>query len=52
MLAGIEIIVVVDDFETYSQFYKINKIAGYLLPLIWPGSVLQWFKYQYLWLNK
>jgi tryptophan-rich sensory protein len=32
MLAGIEIVILwLMIFETYTQFYKINKIAAYLL---------------------
>jgi hypothetical protein len=38
---------VVNDFETYSQFVKINKIAGYLLhPIL--GKFCSGFKWKYL----
>jgi tryptophan-rich sensory protein len=40
---------VVNDFETYSQFVKINKIAGYLLlPYLAWVSFAAVFKWKYL----
>jgi tryptophan-rich sensory protein len=37
MLAGLEIIVLVDDFETYIQFAKLIKLQGTCLFRIWRG---------------
>jgi tryptophan-rich sensory protein len=45
--------IVVDDFETYSQFYKINKIAGYLLlPYLAWVSFAMVLNISIWWLNK
>jgi hypothetical protein len=37
MLAGLEILFVVDDFETYIQFAKLIKLQGICLFRIWRG---------------
>jgi tryptophan-rich sensory protein len=54
MLAGIEIIILwLMIFETYTQFYKINKIAAYLLlPYLAWVSFAMVLNISIWWLNK
>jgi hypothetical protein len=48
MLAGLEILFVVDDFETYIQFAKLIKLQGTCLFRIWLGEFCCGVEWKYL----